>query len=119
MGYQVAMVDVTSDCELAGPNIEFDKARFFLRYINKARAHHMQRKMEALCEVHDTSLCVDPRLWVHGEDFILLLHWLIVQARGASNTVARHLLGRTLLLGIPIEDIKTWPMFAEIFDRFA
>jgi hypothetical protein len=116
LGLSVAMVDLTSDCEIAGDIVEFDRDRCLLRFLNKAGAHSRREEFETEIASR-TSLAADPRLWVHAEDFTSILHWLIVRLRGPTNTVAKHLLARTLLLGIPNDDIASWPLFGTLLAR--
>jgi hypothetical protein len=112
----VAMVDLTRDCEIAGDVVEFDRNRFLLRFMNKAGAHNRREELETEITSH-TLLTADPRLWVHAEDFTSILNWLIVRLRGSTNTVEKHLLARTLLLGIPNDDIVNWPLFRTLLAR--
>jgi hypothetical protein len=117
LGLSVGMVDLTSDCAVAGDMINIDCDRLLNRFLNKANAHSRREEFDAEIASQASLLVTDPRLWVHAEDFISVLHWLIVRLRGSANTVAKHLLARTLLLGIPDDDIVSWPLFATVFKR--
>ena len=113
-----SLVDLTRDCTTDGHSISFDDRRFIERLVNKANAHGRREQLDEEAARHRSSMKADPKLWVHAEDFSLLLHWLIVRLRGSANHVAQHLLCRTLLLGIPVEDLRGWPLFQTIFARF-
>src|SRR6185503_2078987 len=97
--------------------IEFDMESYIDRCVNKSSVHAYRNQIRADIDHLDATLQGDARLWVDAADFLELLHWMIVRMRGANNTVALHLLGRTLLLGVPIDDVITWPLFRELLER--
>ena len=117
LGIPTDIVDPTRDCSLNGNAIAFDANRFLERCANKAGVYEKLKQIRDLLPEKNRALPNDPRHWVHAEDFLTLFHWLIVKVRGAGNTVASHLLGRTLLLGIPQDDIVGWPMFKAVVAR--
>jgi len=114
-----APVDATDDCEISGAFIVFDSARFALRFLNKAAAMHRMNEYLAERARLQALLPADSRLWVHEEDFIRLFYWVVVRLRGRGRTVSRDLLGKTLLLAIPLEDAAAHPLFAELARRLS
>jgi len=116
-----APVDATDDCEISDAAIVCDTARFTLRFLSKAAATH--RRDEYLAEKRrlEALLPGDPRFWVHGEDFVHLLYWIIVRRRGAGSgrTVSRDLLGKALLLAVPFDVVVTKPLFVELRRRLS
>jgi hypothetical protein len=114
-----SLVDLTRDCSWTDGAVEFDGVRFFDRLVNKANAHARRAELDEEIALHSELLAPQPHLWVHAEDFVALFYWMIVRVRGPVNVVARHLLGRTLLLGLQIEDVVQWGLLENIRDRFS
>ncbi|PYP61582.1 MAG: hypothetical protein DMD37_13090, partial [Gemmatimonadetes bacterium] len=92
---------------------------FTHRFLNKASATHRMGEYATAKTRLGTLLPGNPRLWVHAEDFINLLYWMVLRLRGGGRTVSRELLGKTLLLAVPLEDIVLEPMFAELLRRLS
>jgi hypothetical protein len=120
LNVQCSLVDLTKDCTFDDKKLNFDNVRFVERLINKAAIHSRRDELNAELVRQRAALECESRhqLWAHSEDVNSLLHWLIVRLRGSSNTVASHLLCRTLLLGVPLEHVLVWPLFQEIRSRF-
>lgn len=117
MGLGRSPVDLTDDCQVSGSAIAFDRDRFIQRFLNKANAFHRRNEYLAECQRIDAGLPSQPTLWVHEEDFLDLLHWMIVRLRTSTRTVARQLLGKTLLLAVPFTDALSQPLFVELRRR--
>ena len=99
---------------IRGSSIELDLERLTFRFLSKASA---LRRKDEYCRERErlrSTLPADARLWVHGEDFVELLHWLIFRLRGGPRTVPRDLLGRVLLLAVPLEEAAAQPLFVEL-----
>jgi hypothetical protein len=117
LGLHTAPVDLTDDCTVAGSDVSFDTERFVERLLNKAAASNRLSEYLAEFERIGATLPNSPLFWVHEEDLIDFLHWLVVRLRGASRTVPKHLLGKTLLLAVPLVDAAAQPMFVELIRR--
>ena len=119
LGLGTAPVDPTGDCEIAGAKIVFDLERFTLRFLNKAASTHRIEEYRAGHARLGAVLNADHRLWVHGEDMLDILHWVVVRLRGGARTVARPLLGKTLLLATPLGELAAQPLFLELCGRLS
>ena len=119
LGVSASPPSIEADCQVDGSAITFYLDRFVTRCLNKAGRADLLEAIHVETTSHDWLLPQDFQTWVNADDFLDLLHWLIVRHRRNSNTVPRNLLGRTLLLGIPISDAATWPLFGAVFSRLA
>jgi hypothetical protein len=119
LGLNTAPVDATDDCVVSGAAIAFDAQRFQDRFLNKAGAWSRQSEYQLEKVKLSALLPADPRLWVHGEDFVAIVYWLILRLRGGGRSVTRELLGKTLLLAVPLDEALAQPLFAELSRRLS
>jgi hypothetical protein len=115
----VALASITKDCSFSGGQLQFDYDRFVKRCKSKDASFAKEKKIQDAVARQLSVLGSDHRLWAGAEDFVSLLNWLIVKMRGQKHTVPEHLLARTILLGVPIDDVLNWNLFRELLRRTA
>ena len=119
MELRASPVELIADCALAGASIVFDADRFLTRFLNKASALRLRTQYADEMRRLDASLPQSSLMWIHEEDLLDLLHWMIVRTRGANRTVARHMLGKALLLAVSLPDVAEQPLFVELRRRLS
>jgi hypothetical protein len=119
MSLNTAPVSFTDDCSLTGAGVRFDVKRFTQRFLNKAAAYSRLPRYEELAARIDEGLPPAFQHWLHAEDFLDLLHWLVLRAKGPANTVARPLLARALYLAVPLSELAAQRLFLELHSRLS
>jgi hypothetical protein len=105
-------------CTIENGQVLFDRDKYIVRYLNKGAKLSDRGSFEEFIETIRVRLTHDPRMHIHGHDFINLLHLYITKIKKPKRAIDMDFFARSLFGVIEIGHLGREPLFQELMRRF-
>ncbi len=114
-GLRCDWLDISRCCKIEGNRVRFDAASWVKRYLQKCSQYDCLNRFKTKMKEFERRRNADPRLQMHGHDFMNLLGWMITKLKNRFGLFRDpECLARALIACVELEFIEAYPLFAEL-----
>lgn len=105
-------------CKVEGCRLRFDLDQYIYRYLNKGAKLSQRGAFTRTIEKYKEKLSNNPRMHIHGHDFINLLLFYITKVKKPDKAFNPDFFARSLFGVLEVHHVEEKPLFAELLKRF-
>lgn len=118
LAFGIRPLSLNKFVKIEGYRIDFDKAEYVIRYLNKGAQLREKDRFVRLIEEYRSKLQDDPMTHMHGHDFIDLLILYVTEIKRPRKAYQRDLFARSLFGVLEPRFVQNKPLFQELVKRF-
>jgi len=119
LGFGIEPLPLGKLCSVEGSKILLDLGQYIYRYLNNGGKLHQRKTFESTVARYKARLSENPRMQIHGHDFVNLLLLYISKIKKPQRAVDPNYFARSLFGVLEIRHVEEKPLFAELLRRFA